>query len=68
MLRQLCFPFRYHAAINGILTIKQVAMSDAKQYKCTAENKLGTNTTDFRVVVQGRYVVNFMISVRLDSN
>jgi len=43
---------KYHAAINGILTIKQVAMSDAKQYKCTAENKLGTNTTDFRVVVQ----------------
>ena len=50
--------FRYHAAINGILTIKQVAMSDAKQYKCTAENKLGTNTTDFRVVVQGLSVVS----------
>ncbi|XP_065070746.1 uncharacterized protein LOC135695552 [Rhopilema esculentum] len=43
---------KYHAAVNGILTIKDVAMSDAKDYQCKAINKLGTTVAPFSLKVQ----------------
>ena len=47
--------------VKGMTTIKSVNYSDDGQYKCIAKNILGSVSTSFSLIVQGKIFLNTMI-------
>ncbi len=54
-----CLFSRFYAALNGILTIRNLERTDAKKYQCIATNKHGYDTSEVNLNVKGEIEISF---------